>query len=56
MESLNGDYGEYINNADEDDIKHIQYCCDMFRKRDYKTTNRGRKYELQFLNPIKKEF
>ena len=31
MESLNGDFGEYINNADEDDIKHIQTCCDAFR-------------------------
>ena len=27
MESLNGDYGEYINNADEDDIRNIQCCC-----------------------------
>jgi len=42
MESLNGDYSEYLNNADEDDIENIQCCCDMFRKRDYKTTKRGR--------------
>ena len=56
METLNGDFGEYINNADKRVIKFIQCCCDMFRKRDYKTTNRGRKYQLQFLNPIKKEY
>ena len=28
----------------------------MFKKRDYKTTNKGRKYDLMFVNPIKREF
>ena len=42
LESLNGDFGEYINNVDEDDIKNIQTCCDAFMKRWYKTTKRGR--------------
>ena len=56
METLNGDFDEYINNADEDGIKHIAYCCNMFRKLEYKTTNSGRKYELMLLNPTKREF
>ena len=30
METLNGDYGEYMKHADEDDIKHIQGCCEGF--------------------------
>ena len=42
MESLNGDFDEYINNADEDDIKHIPTCCKGFMERNYKTTKRGR--------------
>ena len=46
MESMNGDYSEYINNADEEVIKYIQGCCDMFMKRDYKTTKRGRENDL----------
>ena len=28
----------------------------MFRECDYKTTNQGRKYNLMFLKPIKREF
>ena len=56
MESLNGDFGEYINNADEDDIKHIQCCCEAFMERRYKTTKRGRENDLILLKPIKKEF
>ena len=56
MESLNGDFGEYINNADEDDIKHIQCCCDAFMERRYKTTKRGRENDLMLLKPIEKEF
>ena len=54
MESLNGDFGEYINNADEDDIKHIQGCRNHFRKREYETTDKWRKYDLMFLKPIEK--
>ena len=45
-----------MKHADEDDIKSIQTCCDMFRRCNFKTTKRGRKYELQFLKTIKKEF
>ena len=56
MESLNGDFGEYINNADEDDIKHIQCCCEAFMERRYKTTKRGRENDLMLLKPIKREF
>ena len=56
MEPLNGDFGEYINNADDAVIKSIQCCCEMFMECEYKTTDKGRKYDLMFLNPIKKEF
>ena len=56
MESLNGDHGEYINNADGDDIKHIQTCCEAFMEHNYKTTKRGRENDLILLKPIKKEF
>ena len=48
METLNGDYREYLKNADEDVIKYIQCCCDMFRNSKYKTTNKGTKYDLMF--------
>ena len=56
MESLNGDYSEYINNADKDVIKHIQVCCEGFMKCKYKTTKRERESDLMFLKPIEKEF
>ena len=56
MGTLHGDYSEYMKHADEDDIESIQTCCDMFRRCKYKTTKRGRKYELQFLKPMEKEF
>ena len=56
METLHGDYSEYMKHADEDVIKSIQTCCDMFRRCKQKTTKRGRKYELQFLKSIEKEF
>ena len=51
-----GDYSEYMKHADEDVIKSIQACCDMFRRCKYKTTERGRKSDLQFLKPIEREF
>ena len=56
MGTLHGDYSEYIKHANEDDIQSIQTCCDMFRRRKYKTTKRGRENDLMLLKPIKKEF
>ena len=56
MEACRGDYSEYLKHADEDAIKSIQACCDMFSRCKYKTTKRMRKSELQFLKPIEKEF
>ena len=54
MEVVCGDYSEYMKHADEDVIKSIQACCDMFSRGKYKTTKSGRKSELQFLKPIEK--
>ena len=60
MENLNGDYDEYMKHADEDDIKYIVECCDMFKKytceKISKCTGNERKYDLMFLKPIKKKF
>ena len=66
MESLEGDFSEYINNADEDDIEHIVSCCELFKKGEYKYTGdkkklskcigEERKSDLMFLSLIKKEF
>ena len=48
MGTLHGDYSECMKHADEDDIKSIQTCCDMFRRCEYKTTDKWRKYDLMF--------
>ena len=66
METLNGDYSEYIRHANKDDIKHIMSCCELFKKGKYKytgekgnlskCTGNERKSDLMFLKPIKKEF
>jgi len=42
MESLNGEFSEYINNADDNNFQNIQTCCKFFMELDYETTKRGR--------------
>ena len=45
-----------MKHVHEDDIKSIQTCCVMFRRRKYKINKRGRENDLMLLEPIKKEF
>merc|ERR1712243_218095 len=42
MESLNGEFSEYINNADDNNFQNIQTCCKFFMELGYETTKRGR--------------
>ena len=56
MGTLHGDYSEYMKHCDADDIKHIQYCCEGFMERKYKTTKRGWENDIMLLKPIRKEF
>ena len=66
MESLNGDFVAYINNADEDDVQHIVSWSDLFKRGKYKYTGhkedfskwtgKERKSDLILLNPIKNDF
>ena len=54
MESLNGDFSEYISNADVENIEYIVSCCELFKRQKYKCTDNERKSDLMFLNPTKK--
>ena len=38
IESLNGDYDEYITCINEDEIKHIILCCEKFNNWEYKVS------------------
>jgi len=55
IESLNGNYIEYVKHAREDDIDILTSCCEMFLNGDYKCRKKERMAVELLSKPIRKE-
>ena len=55
IESLNGDYKEYVRHAEQDNIDILTSCCDMFLNGDYKCRKKERMAVELLSKPIRKE-